>query len=81
MEIWDKLLKPEVVWVFIPLAPIVFWGITSVIRALRGEPEDFGEWTKKLRDLEARVEELERARHGPRPVATDPYVPSPERSV
>jgi hypothetical protein len=80
MEILDKLLRPEIVWVFIPLAPILFWGLTSVIRALRGEPEDFGEWTKKLRDLEARVQELERAQHASRGGAPDPYVASPGRS-
>jgi hypothetical protein len=77
MEIVDKLLRPEIVWVFIPLAPIVFWGITSIIRALRGEPEEFEEWKKQLRQLQERIQTLERVHQSPRQMETQPYVAPP----
>jgi hypothetical protein len=64
MDILDRLLQPSIVWVFIPVLAILFWGLTSVIRGMRGEPENFEEWKHELRQLRARVEHLEQARHG-----------------
>jgi Na+-transporting methylmalonyl-CoA/oxaloacetate decarboxylase gamma subunit len=61
MEILEKMLNPAVVWVFIPLLAILFWGITRVIRTLRSEPEDFEEWKNELKQLQARVDTLEQA--------------------
>ena len=62
MEIVDKILNPAIVWVFIPILAILVWGITSTIRALRGEPEDFEEWKKELKDVQSRLAKLEQAR-------------------
>jgi hypothetical protein len=59
MEILERILNPAIVWVFIPILAILLWGITRIIRALRGEPEDFEEWKNELRRLQARVENLE----------------------
>ena len=64
MDILDRLLQPSIIWVFIPLLAILFWGLTGVIRALRGEPENSEEWKHELKQLRARVEMLEQARHG-----------------
>jgi hypothetical protein len=61
MEILEKMLNPAVVWVFIPLLAILFWGITRIIRTVRGEPEEFEEWKHELKQLQARVDTLEKA--------------------
>jgi hypothetical protein len=61
MEILERILNPAIVWVFIPILAILLWGITRIIRALRGEPDDFEEWKNQLRRLQARVENLEQA--------------------
>lgn len=65
--ILEKLLQPSIVWVFIPVTAILFWGLTRVIRALRGEPDDFGEWKTELQQLRKRVETLEAAQQPARP--------------
>ena len=62
--ILERLLQPSIIWVFIPVLCILFWGIARVIRAMRGEPEDFEEWKNELKQLRTRVEQLEHARHG-----------------
>lgn len=77
MEILDKLLKPDIVWVFIPILAILFWGLNSMIRALRGLPEEFEAWKTELRQLRHRVDELERAAHGSRPAAAGKGEPVP----
>ena len=59
--ILERVLHPSIVWVFIPITAILFWGLTSVIRALRGEPEDFAEWKTELHQLRKRVDQLESA--------------------
>jgi hypothetical protein len=62
MEILEKLLKPAIVWVFIPLAAIIFWGAGNIIRALRGVPVDMEEVQTELHELRKRVETLEHER-------------------
>ena len=69
MDILDKLLNPAVIWVVIPVLAIFFWGLSSVIRALHGEPEAKDEpdaWRSEVQKLRARVEELERSQHSQR---------------
>jgi hypothetical protein len=80
-HILEKVLDPSIVWVFIPLLAILFWGLTSMVRALRGEPEEFEAWKAEMRQLRARVDELERGQHGPRPGKPDPHIASSERPV
>ncbi len=75
MEILERLLNPAIVWVFIPVLAIVFWGITSVIRALHGVPDGMEETQAELEQLRARVEALE-ARMG---VAAEPPAATSER--
>src|SRR5205823_2500829 len=68
----EKLLHPEIVWVLIPLAAIVFFGAAGIIRALRGVPASTDDVEAELQDLRRRVEELERERgrqDGTRPPA------------
>jgi hypothetical protein len=69
MEIVERMLNPAIVWVFIPILAILLWGITRIIRALRGEPEDFEEWKTELKQLQARVDKLEQARQAAPPAA------------
>jgi hypothetical protein len=76
-QILDRLLQPSMIWVFIPVLCILFWGAASVIRALRGEPGDFEEWKKELKELRARVEHLEQARHGTHLGETTAHQPGP----
>ena len=81
MDILEKLLNPTVIWVVIPVLAIFFWGLTSVIRALRGEPEAKDEsdaWRVEIRQLRARVEELERMLHGQRSDKTETHVVMPK---
>lgn len=85
MEILEKMLNPAIVWVFIPLLAILVWGGASIIRALRGEPEDFEEWKTALKQLQSRVEKLEQAQQSGLPkggnaqatVPTGPYPGTP----
>jgi len=60
----EKLLHPSIVWVWIPIVAIVFWALKRIIRALRGEPEEFNEWKDELKQLRHRVDKLEEAQHG-----------------
>jgi Na+-transporting methylmalonyl-CoA/oxaloacetate decarboxylase gamma subunit len=76
MEIVERLLNPAIVWVFIPILAILLWGITRIIRALRGEPEDFEEWKNELKQLQARVDKLEQ-----RQQATSPSAASAQANV
>lgn len=62
LEVLEKLLNPAVVWVFVPVLAILFWGIIGVIRALQGQPEDFEDWKKELSNLRTRVDKLEHER-------------------
>ena len=74
MDILDKLLNPTVIWVVIPVLAIFFWGLSSVIRALRGEPEAKDEseaWRVEVQQLRARIEELERAQQSMRVARND----------
>lgn len=73
----ERLISPAIVWVFIPILAIFFWGITGVIRALRGEPQDFQEWKKELKQLRNRVDKLEEAQHGTHLGETSAHVPGP----
>ena len=57
----DKLLEPTVVWVVIPVLAILFWGLTSMIEALRGKSGEPAEWQAELQKLRERVEALEKA--------------------
>jgi hypothetical protein len=57
----DKLLEPTVVWVVIPVLAILFWGLTSVIEALRGKSGESAEWQAEMQKLRDRVEALEKA--------------------
>ena len=63
--LWERILDPGVLALSIPVLAVLLWGLTSVIRALRGDPEDFEEWKKELDELRARVDELERASKSP----------------
>ena len=67
MEILERMLNPAIVWVFIPLLAILLWGLTRIIRAMRGEPEDFEEWKNELRQLQARMDKLEQAQQAASP--------------
>ena len=61
-RILEKLLDPAVVWVLIPLVAIVFWGVSSVMRAHRGgsrESEELEQTKAELKALRVRVEALE----------------------
>ena len=60
-RILEKILEPAVVWVVIPVLAIIFWGLTSIIEALRGKPREPAEWQADLQQLRDRVEKLERA--------------------
>ena len=71
MEILERILNPAIVWVFIPVLGILFWGITRIIRALRGEPDDFEEWKNELKQLQARVDKLEKAQQATSPSASN----------
>jgi hypothetical protein len=75
--ILEKVLRPEIVWVFIPVTAILLWGVAGIIRALRGEPGDFEEWKNELKELRTRVERLEQARHGTPLGETTPHLPGP----
>lgn len=62
-RIIDRLLRPEVVWVLIPLTAIVFWGISSVARSFHatgGDRDELGQCKADVESLRVRVEELER---------------------
>ena len=59
---WHQFLKPEVLALSIPVLAVLFWGLSSVIRAMTGQPDDFDEWKRELEDLRTRVEQLERAK-------------------
>jgi hypothetical protein len=61
MDIIEKMLNPAIVWVWIPLVAILVFGAARIIRALRGEPEDFEEWKAALKKLQERVDKLEQA--------------------
>jgi hypothetical protein len=80
MEILERILNPAIVWVFIPVLGILFWGITRIIRALRGEPDDFEEWKNELKQLQARVDKLEQAQKATSPNAANPHADVPTGS-
>lgn len=60
-RILDKILEPAVVWVVIPVLAIIFWGLTSIIEAIRGKSGEPEEWQAELQKLQSRIETLERA--------------------
>jgi hypothetical protein len=80
MEIVERMLNPAIVWVFIPILGILLWGITGIIRALRGEPEDFEDWKNDLKQLKARVDKLEQAQQATSPSAANAQANVPTRS-
>jgi len=59
-RIVEKLLDPSVSWILIPILAILFWGLTSLVRAMRGHPHEFETWKNELQDLHDRVDKLER---------------------
>ena len=65
MEILDKMLNPAVVWVFIPVLALLFWGIHGTIRALRGDGSDVDECRAEIEQLRQRIESLEQATKAP----------------
>ena len=69
MDIIEKMLNPAIVWVWIPLVAILVFGAARIIRALRGEPEDFEEWKAELKKLKERVDKLEQAQQTSSPSA------------
>ena len=71
MEIVERLLNPAIVWVWIPILAILLWGTTRIIRALRGEPEEFDEWKKELKQLQARMDKLEQTQQASSPSAAN----------
>jgi hypothetical protein len=80
MEIVERMLNPAIVWVFIPILAILLWGITRIIRALRGEPEDFEDWKEDLKQLKARVDKLEQAQQATSPSSANAQANVPTRS-
>lgn len=78
-QILDKVLKPEIVWVFIPLLAILFWGLNGLFRSLRGVPQEFEEWKTEVRQLRHRVEELDQALQRLRPAGANPQAAVPGR--
>jgi hypothetical protein len=79
MEILDKMLNPAVIWVVIPVLGIVFWGLTSIIYAIRGKTDEPPEWKADLQNLRTRVEALERAQYAHQPSGGDTVVAAPAR--
>ena len=65
-EIWERFIEPDLfipgMALLIPILVIVFWGLKGLVRAMRGEPEDFEAWKEEVEELKARVAELERSR-------------------
>jgi hypothetical protein len=59
---WHLFLRPEVLALSIPVLAVLFWGLSSVIRAMTGQHADFEAWQREVEDLRNRVEQLERAR-------------------
>jgi hypothetical protein len=60
----ERALSPAIVWVFIPLLAVAFWGVASVIKALRGvsvTTEEFEEVRAEVEQLRACVDELRRS--------------------
>jgi hypothetical protein len=64
--VWRGLLTPAILIpalaLLIPVLAVLLSGLKGVVRAMRGEPDDFEQWQAELDSLRARVEELERAR-------------------
>ncbi len=65
-HLFERLLNPGVLIFCIPVLAVLFWGVTSVIRALRHVPEeeeveDFATWKAELEQLRSRVDRLEQA--------------------
>ena len=53
------------------MVPFLLWGITRIIGALRGEPEDFEEWKNELKQLQSRLDKLEQSQRATSPNAAD----------
>jgi hypothetical protein len=73
-RILEKLLDPAVVWIIIPVLAILFWGLRSMVQAVRGNPQELETLQAEVRDLSERVEKLERLI--PRPMESDRQVVS-----
>lgn len=59
----DRMLRPEIVWVFIPLLAILLAGLTKMIKVLRGDainPEEFDQMKAEVAQLRVDVNELRR---------------------
>ncbi len=65
---WQLFLRPQVfvplLALSIPVLVVLFAGLKSVIRASRGQPDNFEAWQRELEELRARVDELERTLRG-----------------
>ena len=57
----DRILRPEILALSIPVLAVLLWGLRSIVLALRGQPdlEDFENWKQELVNLRARVDLLE----------------------
>ena len=58
---WDRILKPEILALSIPIVAILVWGLKSIISALAGQPDNFENWKQELENLRTRVDCLEEA--------------------
>ena len=58
----DKLLDTAVMAMCIPILAVTLWGLSSVIKSFRGEPEDLEDLKSEVQDLRSRVEMLEKGK-------------------
>jgi hypothetical protein len=59
----DRMLQPQIVWVFIPLLAILLAGLTKMIKVVRGDSvvaEELEQIKAELEQLRAQVHELRR---------------------
>jgi hypothetical protein len=47
----------------IPILLVLLSGLKGLVRAMRGEPDDFEHWKSELQELRGRVDALERSVH------------------
>lgn len=59
----DNLLDPAVLAMCIPILAVTLWGLSSIIRSLRGAPaEDLEDLRSEVQDLRSRIEMLEKGK-------------------
>jgi hypothetical protein len=78
-RIIEKVLDPAVVWVLVPIFAILVWGLNRMLLSLRGVPQDAEELKIELRQLRARVDELEQAQQRLRQPGGEARVAAPGR--